>query len=440
MNVSHLQAPLYIDSQPVDPSSFGLSSTSPEEQLSQAESHWLDQAIHLSPKDQAAFKRQLNRMVGDIRKKISNMRALNLATQDIRLEFNKTIMDFNTSAELFHTNCSSYDQAKVKVESRNMELAAKIRSTSVNFAPFSLRKRLVQASDKANQEEKPQEMSELEKRKIALVRCMQGEDPSLSLCIGPLSKGLNHEEKKELTSAVYNAPSTPVLTAVIEKVNIVSSVNAKMSHGKNKPGVAELPHEVIEDVKEATAGKVGHVIKHQYGNSASYWFELGANMMLGHVPEGSKNPWRDLFISADAHIVIMETLTQFLHRVPAYAVITGSHIVAKGARSLEPHLERIAANMEPTLSGHVEYGEGLSFSESVALSQLSLKLAQVPSQVIQEVHHRMSSAVSRTADAIGLTEENAKKALMLLAEYSPELMEERMWANAYEDIQRLRKK
>ena len=199
--------------------------------------------------------------------------------------------------------------------------------------------------------------------------------------------------------------------------------------------------EVIEDVKEATAGKIGHVIKHQYGPSASYGFELVTNMMLSHVPEGSKNPWRDLFVSADTHIVIMETLSCFLPgRVPAYAAITGSHIVAKGAKSLESHLARIETNLGPALGEHVEYGEGPSFSESVAFCQLSLKLAQVPSQVINEVHHWMYSAVTRTADAIGLTEENAKKAFTLLAKYSPELMEEKMWLNAYEDIQRLRNK
>lgn len=229
------------------------------------------------------------------------------------------------------------------------------------------------------------------------------------------------------------------------KINDLQFNFDPISYKEDKPILETSPlspFDIPEEAKEYIIGKVGHKIKHQYGNSASRWFELGINVLLGPIPENSKNPWRDRLISASVNVTLAETLSLCLPaRLPAYLAIAGAHATAKAAKDLEVYVDKLAQNKKfaEIWNAEIELSEhSLSFSESIALCKFTLKGAQVPSELYHAVHHRVISVASLAADACGITDENltyiAKKTLILLAKYSPEIMEENVWRDAILDI------
>jgi hypothetical protein len=233
-----------------------------------------------------------------------------------------------------------------------------------------------------------------------------------------------------------------VLLMVNDKVKEIAIAQElpRSSHEKNESPLS--PFDIADEAREYTIGKIGHKLKHKYGDSTSHWFELGIIALLGHIPENSKSPWRDHIISADVNITLAETLSLCLPaRLPAYLAIAGAKATEKVAQELEVYVDKLAQNQKfaELWNTQIEYSEqSLSFSESIALCKFTLKAAQVPSELYDAIHHRVFSAASQTADALGITDDNliyiAKKTLSLLAKYSPEIMEENVWRNAILDM------
>lgn len=104
--------------------------------------------------------------------------------------------------------------------------------------------------------------SELEKRKFALARCLDVEDPFLSLCIGPLSQGLKPEEKTELMKDVYKAPKTTVIDTlgnkwhhssqqeILERIPVLGEEQQDAAGFKNiAKGVAAVANYIGEGVQ-----------------------------------------------------------------------------------------------------------------------------------------------------------------------------------------------
>jgi hypothetical protein len=239
-------------------------------------------------------------------------------------------------------------------------------------------------------------------------------------------------------SPLFSVTSKYMIAPPNQPISMLEAVRSKAGKKKN----SLFPIDIPEEAKEIAVGKVGHKIKHQYGNSASHWFEFGINVLLGPIPENSKSPWRDRIISAGVNITMAETLSLCLPgKLPAYIAIAGANAAAEVAKELEVHVDHLSQNTKFAELWNAEIGyseESLTFSESIALCKVTLKAAQMPSQLYHVARDKVASAASQAADALGVTEDNlnyiAKKTLSLLEKYSPEIMEENIWREAILDI------
>ncbi len=190
-------------------------------------------------------------------------------------------------------------------------------------------------------------------------------------------------------------------------------------------------------LKNWANGKLAHQLHHFKGPLPAHVYEIIASAYVAPKPEDRTSPYRDLLISSSVHAGLSQAVQTMLFRtnLVACTVLAASDIAAYGARETQPLLDRLAENREMAeywnrswlLSGQ----EGPTFHSAVTSASALLSLAQVPSQLIDYVHHEATDLIASIGDSLGLTDESVNEvvenSLEQIDKLAPMLLDPQFW-------------
>lgn len=128
--------------------STGYSSTSEgEASVADAEQFWDAQTDLIPLKFRDEFKKNIRRAVTGIYTKISQMRSLKMASEEIRKEIHKEINAFHTSMQFFKASYVNYEKDKQKAFEKINHCAAKIQETGLKLTAFTPKKSPISETD-----------------------------------------------------------------------------------------------------------------------------------------------------------------------------------------------------------------------------------------------------------------------------------------------------
>lgn len=204
----------------------------------------------------------------------------------------------------------------------------------------------------------------------------------------------------------------------------------------DKP-LAEEADSSFKKAMEKTVRK----IKIPQGNSSRIH---GVFSKAGSVElEDSKNKVRDWVISAGVIIGMSEIIQRYVPRRVSLPSVAVAYAVQDIAEYLEPTVDIMEKNEEAAYWWNMQcqlIGEGPSYGGAGGMAMGSLKLAQIPGQLIQKVHQAVTSFLIKMGDMVGLTEENIASGVMASLEFisrnSPELLEQKGWEIMAKNLQK----
>jgi hypothetical protein len=214
---------------------------------------------------------------------------------------------------------------------------------------------------------------------------------------------------------------------------------AAKSGGKNLD-LPEMPSAVKYLGKRYIKGK----IEQRFGKGPAEVADKLEKFFSTKAPEEDENPWRYRAISVGVQYGMTEALAYCLPGgVPVYTVMNAAHVVAYGADQLTPVLQKMETAEEVTAwwkYQHDYMGDGAAHLEGIQIAQGFVELAKVPSICLKKIQHQLIDTCSAFADQIHLTDLNVARiacsTLVFIGENSPEALEERVWARAWEDVRR----
>lgn len=353
-----------------------------EKQLHETEKQLLDHAFQLKGLERINAINHIQRIVGGIRKQVADMVNMGLTFTKFEIETGRLLTQLSSSAQQFFESCESYQQQKKGLANEFSRVNGLFLSTSLpSYAPFA-----------------PTQVNQMTDQMVDQFRATR---------FFPQSR----DEKPEPKERQQKSPEQGLDSFL--------------------PGVSEMPPAMGDMIQ----GKTIQAIEHRYGKPQAAFAEWVSHTFKSVVSEESQSPWRDRMITAAVHVGMTEVVALCLpHRVPAYVAMTGIHAVAEGARLVTPSMDKLANDLEVAFPG---YYRG---RDDIEETQAALAFAQIPSDCLHAIHHTITEAVAHLSDKIGLTDKHiadiTKHSLEFIAQNSPELLEERMWAKAREDVER----
>jgi hypothetical protein len=257
-----------------------------------------------------------------------------------------------------------------------------------------------------------------------------------------------YEIKKQEGSAKLNQMNTKIKNATVDFSSFgpPSTNESKTDEYNPRDAVVSFANE-----------RIGSVLQYTLGKPVAVGYDLATNTLSADIDPESQSPWRDRIISVAVDVGILETISTVSSPLTATlamptmlttsVAVSSVHLVAFGARQLEPVMDRL----DPITENHVpriDYGHGfakiaaggdLTYEESVALVRGCIKMAQYPSRFLNAVHDKFSTAMTNLSNKNGLTDENIKHAFIrsveLLAKCNPNLLTDETWVTIDQEPQ-----
>jgi hypothetical protein len=159
-------------------------------------------------------------------------------------------------------------------------------------------------------------------------------------------------------------------------------------------------------LKEIGAGKAINQIEKQYGRGPAFFSEGVMSVLEEEFSDKEASPIRKWLLSLSSHMTIGEVVGLLIKRIPTYWCIAGAHAVADGARLAEPTVDHILNTSSPDEYAHPNM-DGFSLNEyqSARLLKAILQNAQVPSDVLKNVHEKMVQMGSAACEELGLSDQ-----------------------------------
>jgi hypothetical protein len=186
----------------------------------------------------------------------------------------------------------------------------------------------------------------------------------------------------------------------------------------------ELQCAVEGCLKNVAINKTSSLVKNTLGKPSALGFKVGTKLILGHAPDESENPTRDLIICTATSTGVSETISCILKRTPLGLTVSGINLAHDVASILEIPLKKIESNDKFKEFWNLSAGfsaDTPNFEEGIAIAKGCLYAAKAPGALLRSVQCEVSSAIGVVADKVGLTEENIEKTVDLLKQH-PELL------------------
>ena len=199
------------------------------------------------------------------------------------------------------------------------------------------------------------------------------------------------------------------------------------SHDSEKDKDASS-HGIAHTAIEIGHGFGMHKLEHFVPKTPSVLIDLLSKVLL-NSEHHHRNPWRDSVISAGTTIAIAEAISHVKYcSLPVFAIVAGAEVAALGAHYVKPYVDRLEQDTRmPLLWEHhssLTAEDGISYQGAIGASQLALKIAPVPAEILHAIHRKITDRLCEFGDQLGITDATiaqiAKRSIEFIAKHSSE--------------------
>lgn len=238
-----------------------------------------------------------------------------------------------------------------------------------------------------------------------------------------IEKMVTYQKMRKKVSSSLNQLSKKIKESSLNFDTFVPSekLSSKAPHDKS---FAHSSGKIVTEI-------LSHEISHRIGKRTGVFLDISSKTYFSPTFEHSTSQRRDAVVSASIEFGITEVVFRCAKlQWPTWLIMLG---IEAGARTAS--VSGVASRKLENL--HFPYlDSGLSIHESSLALPMTAQALQAPEALLHLIKEKLTTKLATNLDTLGLTDANISlvisHAINLIAKYSPDLMEERVWTAAHE--------